>query len=259
MKATNTNIIAHQAARFLKLAGLAMILISLLDLALLPIPPKLEELEWRLNLTSQIVERGIVPMLGMALVFSGYGFESLAALANVKRPPWKNIKLWVFTLAGFLGLIFLLLVPLHITTVLAANRQTSDRINQETLQAQKQLEERLQQQQTLISNLLKDNQKLDDLSTTNQLTKAQLAQLQQFKDNPKALKAQTDSLRSKLKADIIKRKQEALQRSKLGTMKSIVRIAVSSWLLASFYLTIAWTGFKSRETSQVLRRSNQLR
>ena len=250
----NNSTIAHQAARFLKLAGLAMILISLLDLALLPIPPKLAEIEWRLNLTTQIVERGVVPMLGMALIFSGSAFENLAGLANVQRQAWKDIKLWVLAIAGVLGLVFLLLVPIHITTVLAANRQTRDRINQDTIQAQKQLEKRLQQQQTQISDLLKDNQQLNDLSNTDQLTQIQIAKLRKFRDDPAALKAQTDAIRSKMKGEIQKRKQESVQRSKLGTMKSIVRIAVSSWLLASFYITIAWTGFKGGKRSKMQRR-----
>lgn len=231
-----------------------MILISLLDLVLLPIPPKLADIEWRLNLTTQMVERGVVPMLGMALIFSGYGFENLAGVANVQRQAGKYIKLWVLAIAGVLGLVFLLLVPIHITTVLAANRQTGDRINQEAIQAQKQLEKRLQQQQTQISDLLKDNQQLDDLSNTDKLTKTQLTQLQKFRDDPAALQAQTNAIRSKMKAEIAKQKQESLQRSKLGTMKSIVRIAVSSWLLASFYITIAWTGFRSGKRLQMQRR-----
>lgn len=247
--------ISQQASRFLKLAGLAIILIALLDLVLLPIPLKLGDVEWRLNLTTQLVERGVVPMLGMALIFSGYAFENLAGGPDTARPFWRNIKLWIFLISTFLGLLFLLLVPLHVTTVFLARNQTIARIEQDTKQAEQQLDTRLKQQETEISELLKDRQKLADFSRDDRYTQEQLARLQQFRTNPQALKAQTEAVRSRYQQEIQKQQQEAIERSKLGTLKSIIRIAVSSWLLASFYITIAWTGLRQGKRSQLLRRS----
>ena len=67
MKVTTPLPITLQAARFVKLAGMAMIMISLLEYILLPIPMD-SGVEWWLKITTQMVDRGIVHMLAKVIV-----------------------------------------------------------------------------------------------------------------------------------------------------------------------------------------------
>ena len=245
MKETTTLPITLQAARFLKLAGMAMILISLLDYLLLPIPME-SGVEWSLRITTQMVDRGVVPMLGMALVFSGYGFENLAANMDVKPKPGLDLKFWVFLISIILGLVFLVVAPIHMSNVVKARNQTIERINQEAKDAEKQLEIRLEQQATQVQDLLAQNPDLDNYVDGGDLSASELEKLQEFKDDPDALTIQMATVRSKVKEQIQARKSASENRSKVGTLKSIWRVGITCLLLASCYLTIGWTGFTSQ-------------
>lgn len=245
MKVTTPLPITLQAARFLKLAGMAMILISLLDYILLPIPMD-SGVEWWLNITTQMVDRGIVPMLGMALVFSGYAFENIAISSDSKPKPGPDLKFWVFLISSILGLLFLAIAPIHMSNVVKARNQTIEQINQEAKDAEKQLEIRLEQQATQLTDLLANQQNLDNYLNQGDLSADELARLQKFKDDPDALNIQLATVRSNLQKQIETRRAAAENRSKIGTLKSLWRVGISCLLLASCYLTIGWTGFKSR-------------
>ena len=250
MKATNSSQLSLQAARFVKLTGTVLILVSLLDLALLPIPLELGDPRWRLDLTTNLVQRGIVPMLGMALVFSGYAFENISGATRVERKKIQDLNLWIFLISSGLGFIFLLLVPLHISNALAANKQAIAGFKTVAEQAEQQLEIRLQEQETQFKAILGDRQSLESFISTDQFTPEQLERLQEFKNDPKALQQQINALRDSAKKRIEKQRQESEKRSKIGTLKSSIRVGLTSLLLASCYITIGWTGLKSMSRRQ---------
>lgn len=156
-------------------------------------------------------------------------------------------------LSNFLifGIIFLLLIPLHITSAVAGSNQAIEKVNQDAADAQKQLEERLSQQQAQITGLLESNQRIEDFVGDVELTEEQLANLERFKNNPGVLKTQTEAIKEKLTKQIEARKQRAEQRSQLGALKSSIRIGLSSLLLASCYLTIGWSGIKGSKPRRV--------
>ena len=245
MKGTNSSQLSLQAARFVKLAGTVLILVSLLDLALLPIPLSLGDARWRLDLTTNLVERGIVPMLGMALVFSGYAFENISGVARSDRKQIQNLNLWIFLISSGLGFIFLLLVPLHISNALAANKQAIAGFKTVAEQAEQQLEVRLREQETQFQAILGNSQSLESFISTDQFTPEQLDRLQEFKDDPEALDQQINALRDRAKKRIEQQRQNSEKRSQIGTLKSSVRVGLTSLLLASCYITIGWTGLKS--------------
>lgn len=243
MKARTPLPITLQAARFLKLAGMAMILISLLDFILLPIPIS-SGVEWSLKITTEMVDRGIVPMLGMALVFSGYAFENLGSSSEIKPKPGIDLKFWVFLISTILGLVFLAIAPIHMSNVVKARNQTIEQINKEAKDAKQQLEIRLAEQATQLRDLLATQPDLDNYVKQGNLSADELARLQKFKDDPNALKIQMATVRSNLEKQIEDRKKASEERSKVGTLKSLWRVGISCLLLASCYLTIGWTGFK---------------
>jgi hypothetical protein len=244
MKTTTTMLIALQSARLLKLAGIAMILISLLDFILLPIPIG-SGVEWSLKITTEMIDRGTDPLLGMALVFSGYGFENLASSTN-KPKRRLDLKFWVFLISAILGLVFLAITPLHINNVVKNRNLMISQINQAAQSAQQELEIRLEQQAIEIQNLLANQPNLNDYINQNKLSADELSNLQKFKDDPNALNQQMATIRARLEAEIEAKKQASEHQSKVTALKSLWRGVISSLLLASCHLTIAWTGFKSR-------------
>lgn len=251
MKTTTTMLIALQSARLLKLAGIAMILISLLDFILLPIPIG-SGVEWSLKITTEIIDRGTAPLLGMALVFSGYAFENLAS-SHPKPKRRLDLKFWVFLISAILGLVFLAITPIHINNVVKNRNLMISQINQAEKAAKQELEIRLEQQAIEIQTLLANQPNLNNYINQNNLTADELSKLQQFKDDPNALNQQMATIRAKLEAEIAANKQESEHQSKVTTLKSLWRGGISSLLLASCHLTIAWTGFKSRISQKIER------
>lgn len=254
MKAPKTNPIPSQAAQFLKLAGLVLILFTLLNYVMLLFPLNLGDVEWRLRFTTQLVDRGILPILGIALMFSAYGFEDILGISKAQpKIGWNTLKFWVYLMSLFLGVLFLLLIPLHVTSAIAGSNQAIERVNQDAADAKEQLEERLAQQQAQITDLLKSDQRVEDFTGGVELTEEQSETLEKFKNDPEALKLQAATIRDRLTEQIERRKQQAQQRSQNGAFKSIVRTGISSLLLASCYLTIGWSGFRGNRPRRARR------
>lgn len=247
MKGSNISPVPALAAKFLKLAGIITVLFAIINSALLFFPLNFGDIDWRLSFTTQIIERGILPILGIALMFCGYGFEEIIGIAPPQaKVGWNSLKFWIYLLSLFLGIMFLLLIPLHISTAVAESNQNVERLNEEAVIAQKQLEERLGERQSSLASLLKNNQRLEEYISKEQLSKEQLAELEKFKNNPDVLKVRTEEIRTQLTKKLEQNKQKAQQSSQLGAVKSSVRIGLTSLLLASCYLTIGWSGFRGK-------------
>ncbi|MFO7029179.1 hypothetical protein B9T07_03745 [Limnospira fusiformis CCALA 023] len=249
MKGTTRNQIPSQAAGFLRLAGVILFFFALINYILLFVPPNFGDLRWQLNFTTQMVEQGVIPVLAIALMFCAYGLQEVAGLSPEKpKQGFNSLKFWVYVISGILGVMYLVLIPLHVGTTIAASNETIEKINQDAATAQVQLEERLQEQQTQMLAILGNQQRLEDYIQEQQLTEAQLARLQEFQENPEVLGVQSDAIGQELKREIENRRREAEKRSQLGTFKSNLRVGLGSLLLASCYLTIAWSGLINKRS-----------
>ncbi|MBS0016841.1 MAG: HpsJ family protein [Arthrospira sp. SH-MAG29] len=249
MKGTTPNQIPSQAAGFLRLAGVILFFFALINYILLFVPPNFGDLRWQLNFTTQMVEQGVIPVLAIALMFCAYGLQEVAGLSPEKpKQGFNSLKFWVYVISGILGVMYLVLIPLHVGTTIAASNETIEKINQDAATAQVQLEERLQEQQTQMLAILGNQQRLEDYIQEQQLTEEQLARLQQFQENPEVLGVQSDAIGQELKREIENRRREAEKRSQLGTFKSNLRVGLGSLLLASCYLTIAWSGLMNKRS-----------
>ncbi|MGI0497779.1 HpsJ family protein [Limnospira platensis CENA597] len=249
MKGTTPNQIPSQAAGFLRLAGVILFFFALINYILLFVPPNFGDLRWQLNFTTQMVEQGVIPVLAIALMFCAYGLQEVAGLSPEKpKQGFNSLKFWVYVISGILGVMYLVLIPLHVGTTIAASNETIEKINQDAATAQVQLEERLQEQQTQMLAILGNQQRLEDYIQEQQLTEAQLARLQEFQENPEVLGVQSDAIGQELKREIENRRREAEKRSQLGTFKSNLRVGLGSLLLASCYLTIAWSGLINKRS-----------
>ncbi|MGL5079883.1 MAG: hormogonium polysaccharide biosynthesis protein HpsJ [Microcoleaceae cyanobacterium] len=263
MKATTSRSFSSTAAQLVKLIGGILILSAVVDYLILLFPPQLMERAWQLNTASQLVDRGIVPMVGMALVIIGFWMDS-AASGGTQRPTklFADLRFWISILASLLGLLYLLLFPLHLNNTRLARAEALSQIGQQASQAETQLDSRLgsnefQQQVTQrktqlrsqFSQLLQNEQQLDELLASGNLPEPVKAVLEEAKTNPAALdqflEQQADTLPDQLKTQIQERKQELEQEAKVRSLKSSLQTGLSSLLLSIGYIVIGWTGLKT--------------
>jgi hypothetical protein len=261
MKATSSRQFSSATSVILKLVGVILIFSSLVDFLVILIPPNFLNRGWQISATSDLVDRGIVPMVGMALVFIAFWMDA-ATEGNVKpAKPFASLRFWVSLLASLFGLLYLLLFPLHLNNTRLARAETLAEINQQAAQAQTQLEQQIgndqfqkqiQQRKTQLKDqfagLLQNPDALNQALANPSLPKQVKDLLEQSKSNPKAieefLNQQADNLPTQLLSQIRDRKLELEKQAKTQSLKSSLRTGISSLLLAIGYITLGWTGLK---------------
>jgi hypothetical protein len=256
------------AALTLKVVGIILILSFLLDFLILLLPFQPTDRAWQINLATALVDRGIVPLVGLGMLFIGYWMNE--ATSDGDRPQPVDLRFPALILSSILGLIFLLIFPLHLNNVRQASAQTVNQINQDAEQAENQLKNQLSQFQAQLNNdqgkaqleqlrnqarsqfseLLKDDQKYQQALNNPQIPSAQKELLKKFKANPqeldKFIAQQTDpqGLANQRLSQIRQRKEEAEKQAKDNAWKSGLRIGISSLLLSIGYIIIGWTGLR---------------
>ncbi|WGV27769.1 hormogonium polysaccharide biosynthesis protein HpsJ [Halotia branconii] len=259
---------SFNAALTLKVVGIILILSFLLDFLILLLPFQPTDRAWQINLATALVDRGIVPLVGLGMLFVGYWMNE--ATSDSDRPQAVDLRFPALILSSVLGLIFLLIFPLHLNNVRQASAQTVNQINQDAEQAENQLKNQLSQFQAQLNNdqgkaqleqlrnqaraqfseLLKDDQKYQQALNNPQIPQAQKELLKKFKANPqeldKFIAQQTDpqGLANQRLSQIRQRKEEAQKQAKDNAWKSGLRIGISSLLLSIGYIIIGWTGLR---------------
>lgn len=249
----------------LKVVGIILIVSFLLDFLILLFPFQPTNRIWQINVVTQVVDRGIVPLVGVGALFTGYWMQE-----SGDGPKGFNFRFPVLILSSILGLMFLLFFPLHLNNVRQASTQTVTQINQDAEQAENQLKNQLSQFQAQINNeqgkaqleqlraqakaqfteLLQDEQKYQAALKNPQVPTAQKELLKKFKDNPKELDQfiaqQTDpqGLANQRLTQIRQRRDDASKQARDNAWKSGIRIGISSLLLSIGYIIIGWTGLR---------------
>jgi hypothetical protein len=241
----------------LKTVGAIVIIASLVDYLVLPIPFKPLDLPWRVEIATQIVDRGIIPMMGLGFLFAGYWIATTTTSAAPPQNKLLDMRFWALVLSSLLGLFFLILAPLHLRDVSVASTQRLEQITQEAQKQEAQLESQLgseelqkritQQKEALKAVAADENQRnalIENPQTPPELKKI----LQESKENPKALEdflnQQAEALPDQLTTQLREQKQGAEQQIRLNAWKSGLRIGLSSLLLAIGYMIIGWSGLK---------------
>ena len=258
----------------LKVVGIICILSFFVDFFILLLPFQPTDRVWQINLATALVDRGIVPLVGLGLLFAAYWIDS--ADAGSDRPQAIDLRFPAVILSSILGLMFLLIFPLHLNNVNQAKTQTLNRIAQEADQAETQLNNRLSQLQAQLnteqgkaqldqlrtqtkaqfSEILKDDQKYKQALESSQIPANIKELLTKAKTNPqlldKAIEQQTDiqTLRTQQLSQVRQRRDEAEKQAKDSAWKSGLRIGISSLLLSIGYIIIGWTGLRGRGAVQ---------
>jgi hypothetical protein len=234
----------------LKTAGAVLILSSLIDLVfMLCFPPEnlvLEGSRWWLYATSQLVDRGLLPLVGIAFVVTGDWIKIVSTEDGGDRG--NTWRIGTFTLASLLGLIFILIIPFQIMTTNDFKSQDLKKIGDEVTQLEQGIKSNLQQinaqskdkiraQITTIDNELKSGQAQGERLAGLQLTKSKLELLLA---DPKKFAQESEQNLQQLQ----KQKQKAETQASERMLKTGVRTSMASLLLAIAYITIGWTGLR---------------
>lgn len=258
----------------LKVVGIICILSFFVDFFILLLPFQPTDRVWQINLGTALVDRGIVPLVGLGLLFAAYWIDSADAASD--RPQGIDLRFPAVILSSILGLMFLLIFPLHLNNVNQAKTQTLSRIAQEADQAETQLNTRLSQLQAQLtteqgkaqlnqlrtqtkaqfSEILKDEQRYKQAIESSQIPANIKELLKKAKTDPqvldKAIEQQTDiqTLRTQQLSQVRQRREEAEKQAKDTAWKSGLRIGISSLLLSIGYIIIGWTGLRGRGAVQ---------
>ena len=234
----------------LKTAGAVLILSSLIDLVfMLVFPPEnlvLEGGRWWLYATSQLVDRGLLPLVGIAFVVTGDWIKIVSTEDGGNR---NNLwRIGTFTLASLLGLIFVLIIPFQLSTTNDFKSQELQKISTEVTEIEKviktnleqikaQSKDKIKEQITAIDKELKSAQippnRLNDLQVTK-------SKLEMLLTDPKKFTQESEQNLQQLQ----KQKQKVETQANERMLKTGVRTSLASFLLAIAYITIGWTGLK---------------
>lgn len=240
------------------LKGVALILLvsTLLDYGLLLSSANLAEIQARYALVTQMVDRGILPLIAMGLLLLGVWLEQQAAEGvQAGRASGSVVALVGLVFAGILGLSFVGLIPVYFNDAGEVSAKATKTLNDQTKQEEQRLEERLSQERAQITSLLNNPSQLEQLkqqlasdqipAEAKQRLQAIQQQLDTFKANPKALDTQQDTVRKRLLSEVRGRQQQERQRLNREFRKARIRIVVNGILLIGTFLWIFWGGFQS--------------
>lgn len=243
----------------LKLIGGILFISSLVEYLFLLIPLQLQDKNWQINITNSLVDRGIVPLIAIALLLIGWWIND----SNSNEKSATNIRLPVFIVSSILGLIFLILVPLHLTNINSVSadlmNQIAQRIGQQEAQIQgfvAQLEaisknpERLkleidQRNQVIEAGGVIQGQKLDPQQL--QLITSQRDELQQILElsqKPEQLNAKLQEVQNKLQSELKALEDKEKRKAQTLALKQSLRTSISSLMLAIAYTFIGWLGLQ---------------
>ncbi|MBL1208841.1 HpsJ family protein [Geminocystis sp. GBBB08] len=105
-----------------RLVGYAFLILFALDLAEIFIPPQFLNPNWEFEVFGALIEKVAIPLVALVLIFYG---------GNYLRKGWEFIVLTSLSwLCLFVGILFLLSVPLGIINTMRINSQISTKITE---------------------------------------------------------------------------------------------------------------------------------
>ena len=265
MKASNSRQFSSVAAQTLKVVGIILILSALLDCIVLSLPGETSDLfnrAWQLAAATQIVDRGIIPLMGIALLMTGFWVDSSSGVSIERRKVWLDLRFWALLISSLLGLVYLSLVPVHLNNTRLELQDALAQVEREAGQAEGQLEAQItsdqfkaqieqlkNQRRAQIAALLQDDGKLQQALQSSDVPQELKTVLRNSKNDPKALdnflEQQAQELPTQARNEIRTRKQQKEKELRTRSRNSSLQTGISSLLLAIGYITVGWTGLRS--------------
>lgn len=255
MKVLSTRQLSSLVSLTFKAVGVVMILGTLIDVVIVPLPYDLQDPEWWLRFVTQVVERGVIPLVGVALFLAGNWVDSLAGKPLQVSASWRSLQFWILVLACLLSVTYLLFTAFHINNVLRLRSQELSAIAEQAVAEEQELENRIEaeigQSRQNIQRLLQSPELREQAISQGLISEEEVQRLNEFEQNPEQLEAfledldqQAESLRTERQTEIGVRREEAAAQVRRNTFKAGLQIGLSSVLLAVGYAIIGWTGLR---------------
>jgi hypothetical protein len=230
----------RQTSLVLPLVGIVLILTFVFDFTVRLFGLDFAKPDILLNLLNELIDRGVIPLIGLAFISAGFWLNKALTrpASDPNSPavsPLSNPQFWTFVFASLLGLLFLLLVPIHFST----SGQIVNAAIARTDQQEAQMRLGIQQEQAQINQMLASGQ-LDQVLQQRNLQPDQLALLQELKKDPKAL----DKKAAQRLSEMATQKQQALSQVNKEVLINRWRAEVRSLLLALGFVGVGWTGLR---------------
>jgi hypothetical protein len=251
-KASPSRPLSVLVSRALKTVGVVVILAIPLNIFIQAVPYTFDR-QWQLGVVTQIVEQGIFPLVGIALFLMGAWIDNIAGLTEAGKSKVQDMRFWVSVLASLLGLLYLVLFPLHLNNVRLENQAAVEQVSQQATQAETELNNRLNaeiasQRQQITLLLSATDEQIAQLIQEQRLSQEQADLVRRFKQDPKAiepfLKQREEQIRNQFQAEISQKRQQAEQTRQRSSLKSGLQVGLSSLLLAIGFIIVGWTGLK---------------
>lgn len=241
-------------SRVLKTAGVVITLAALLDIVILSFPYQPLERQWQIDAVTALVDRGVVPLVGLALFLTGFWVDSNAGIAIERKQMAQDPRFWACLLASLLGLAYVLVFPLHLNNVRLEHQNAMEQVSQQVANAETELSTRLQgeiasQRQQINQLVSASDEQISQLQDSGQLTAEQAALVRRFKSDPNTiepfLQQREQELQTQAQTEIAVRKQEIESSTKTEALKSGLRVGIGSLLLAIGFITMGWLGLRN--------------
>jgi hypothetical protein len=237
MASAQSQIRVPAVAQALKAIGIVLVLIAVVDFSLLAIPPSAGDvnwLDWRVEVISQIIDRGVIPLLGLALISFGIWITSRA---GQRGPVNGSLLLVTLVLAAILGLTYIGLSGYHFREARLASAAATRQINEQAQTAESELDtrfEQLDQEIDLLTSILESGGPLPE--------EVDPSLIEAFEQNPQVLEQRRELARKQELSQIRQQQLTARQEVRQRYRELMFRIPTSGVLLACGYLILAWMG-----------------
>ncbi|BAW96201.1 hypothetical protein NIES970_11250 [[Synechococcus] sp. NIES-970] len=246
----------------LRVLGAILLISSLVDYVVVAFPWMPLNDAWQINFTNQVVGKGINPLIGIVALLLGSWLEANAGKKEAKlRVSITDGRFLSFIFALILGVIFLVLIPVHLNNLQGLRQEAIARIEQESQQQEQEVQAQFSQLQALAQDpeaqqeLDQQLQQIDAALNSGQIPPQQIAQaeaqreqLNRFKDlaaDPDALNARLEELQR----GVVEAQAEERGRATRNMIQEILQTGVRSLLLGLGYLLVGWFGIQNARTN----------
>jgi uncharacterized protein (UPF0335 family) len=234
----------RQTSLVLPIVGIVLLLTVIFDFlaqALINHPWDSDKLESLLLFLNEFIDRGVIALIGLALVYAGIWINHVfgQAIPNSARDsvvaPWRKPQFWTFVIASVLGLLFLVVIPWHASVSGKLLSKASTQIDQQEVQIKFQI----QRQQQEIQSIVAAGQ-IDQVLKQKDLAPDKAALFQELKKDPQAF----DKKVAQQMLEMTKQKQQALEQAEKAVSLYPFRSELRSLLISFGFITIGWIGLR---------------
>jgi hypothetical protein len=234
----------RQTSLVLPIVGIILLLTVVIDFAAqAAINYPWDKPDSLLQFQNELIDRGVIALLGLALVYAGFWFDRVlvqaipnSATGSISGSAlWVKPQFWTFVVASLLGLLFLLLIPWHANAsgqILSAASTRAD-------QQEAQINFQIQQEKQKIQSVQAAGQ-IDQQLQRKDLSPAEIGMWQELKKDPQAF----DKKMAQQLVEIKKQKQQSLDQVSKAVSLYPFRSEVRSLLLSFGFIAIGWTGLR---------------